>query len=119
MCRRRDCQPLAINAASLSTQISGLPFSGPAGAVRIALIDDQWVAFPKYSDKERAVFDMVVAGRNVVAADGSDDSDRALHWAAEQAFRDASAVALALAIGAATLCPSSTTTVFSSGSFMR
>ncbi|GAA1970229.1 polyribonucleotide nucleotidyltransferase [Isoptericola halotolerans] len=64
---------LAMNAASASTQISGLPFSGPAGAVRIALIDDQWVAFPKYSDKERAVFEMVVAGRKVVAADGSED----------------------------------------------
>ncbi|ACZ30248.1 guanosine pentaphosphate synthetase I/polyribonucleotide nucleotidyltransferase [Xylanimonas cellulosilytica DSM 15894] len=54
---------LAINAASLSTQISGLPFSGPVAGVRIALIDGQWVAFPKYSDKERAVFEMVVAGR--------------------------------------------------------
>jgi polyribonucleotide nucleotidyltransferase len=64
---------LAINAASISTQISGLPFSGPVGAVRIALIDGQWVAFPKYSDKERAVFDMVVAGRIVTAADGSSD----------------------------------------------
>ncbi|KRD40434.1 polyribonucleotide nucleotidyltransferase [Oerskovia sp. Root918] len=56
---------LAINAASISTQLSGLPFSGPIGAVRVALIDGQWVAFPKYSDKERAVFDMVVAGRVV------------------------------------------------------
>jgi len=54
---------LAINVASLSTQLSGLPFSGPVGAVRIALVDGQWVAFPKYSDKEKAVFDMVVAGR--------------------------------------------------------
>ncbi len=54
---------LAINAASLSTQISGLPFSGPVAGVRVALIDGQWVAFPKYSDKERAVFEMVVAGR--------------------------------------------------------
>ncbi|MCF4122957.1 polyribonucleotide nucleotidyltransferase [Antribacter sp. KLBMP9083] len=64
---------LAINAASASTQISGLPFSGPVGAVRIALVDGQWVAFPKYSDKERAVFDMVVAGRVVTADDGSTD----------------------------------------------
>ena len=30
---------LAINAASASTQISGLPFSGPVGGVRVALID--------------------------------------------------------------------------------
>lgn len=56
---------LAINAASLSTQISGLPFSGPIGGIRIALIDGQWVAFPRHSDKEKAVFDMVVAGRKV------------------------------------------------------
>ena len=56
---------LAINAASMSTQISGLPFSGPVGAVRIALVDGQWVAFPRYSERERATFDMVVAGRVV------------------------------------------------------
>jgi len=54
---------LAINAASASTQLSGLPFTGPIAGVRIALVDGQWVAFPKYSQKERAVFDMVVAGR--------------------------------------------------------
>ena len=30
---------LAINAASASTQISGLPFSGPVGGVRVALIE--------------------------------------------------------------------------------
>ena len=56
---------LAINAASASTMLSGLPFSGPIGGVRVALIDGQWVAFPRHSDLERAVFDMVVAGRVV------------------------------------------------------
>ena len=64
---------LAINAASLSTQLSGLPFSGPVGGVRVALIDGQWVAFPKYSQIEEAVFSMVVAGRVVTEADGSQD----------------------------------------------
>ncbi|MFD1861225.1 polyribonucleotide nucleotidyltransferase [Aeromicrobium camelliae] len=54
---------LAINAASASTQISGLPFSGPIGATRVALIDGQWVAFPSHSQLENAVFDMVIAGR--------------------------------------------------------
>src|SRR5690349_9337854 len=54
---------LAINAASISTQISGLPFTGPVGGVRVALIDGQWVAFPRHSQLENAVFDMVVAGR--------------------------------------------------------
>ncbi|GGB97609.1 polyribonucleotide nucleotidyltransferase [Cellulomonas carbonis] len=56
---------LAINAASMSTQLSGLPFSGPVGGVRIALVDGQWVAFPRYSERQRATFDMVVAGRVV------------------------------------------------------
>ena len=56
---------LAINAASLSTQLSGLPFSGPVAGVRVALIDGQWVAFPTWDQLENAVFDMVVAGRVV------------------------------------------------------
>ncbi|QGQ19648.1 polyribonucleotide nucleotidyltransferase [Cellulomonas sp. JZ18] len=60
---------LAINAASISTQISGLPFSGPVGAVRIALIDGQWVAFPRYTERERATFEIVVAGRVVEGGD--------------------------------------------------
>ncbi|MCX6455070.1 MAG: polyribonucleotide nucleotidyltransferase [Actinobacteria bacterium] len=53
---------IAINAASMSTQLAGLPFTGPIGAVRIALIEGQWVAFPNHSDLDKAVFDMVVAG---------------------------------------------------------
>ncbi|HEX4704638.1 MAG TPA: polyribonucleotide nucleotidyltransferase, partial [Pseudonocardiaceae bacterium] len=54
---------VAINAASASTQLSGLPFSGPIGGVRVALIDGQWVAFPTRELLAKAVFDMVVAGR--------------------------------------------------------
>ncbi len=56
---------IAINAASASTQLAGLPFSGPIGATRVALINDQWVAFPTHEQLETAVFDMVVAGRVV------------------------------------------------------
>ncbi|WP_010524036.1 polyribonucleotide nucleotidyltransferase [Nesterenkonia sp. F] len=77
---------VAINGASMSTQLSGLPFSGPIGGVRMALIDDgegaQWVAFPKHSQLQHAVFDMVVAGRisgddiavMMVEAEATDDS---------------------------------------------
>ena len=54
---------VAINAASASTQLAGLPFSGPIGAVRVALIDGTWVGFPTVEQLEGAVFDMVVAGR--------------------------------------------------------
>src|SRR5918992_2114014 len=66
---------LAINAASASTQISGLPFSGPVGGARVSLIDGTWVAFPTYEQIRRSVFDMVVAGRLV--GDGP-DSDVAI-----------------------------------------
>jgi polyribonucleotide nucleotidyltransferase len=54
---------IAINAASLSTQLAGLPFSGPIGGVRVALIKGQWVAFPTHPQLAEATFDMVVAGR--------------------------------------------------------
>ncbi|WP_370333121.1 polyribonucleotide nucleotidyltransferase [Mycolicibacterium hippocampi] len=65
---------LAINAASASTQISGLPFAGPVGGVRVALVDGTWVAFPTVEQLENAVFDMVVAGRKV----GDDPKDTAI-----------------------------------------
>lgn len=60
---------LAINAASASTQISGLPFSGPIAGVRLALVpghgehEDQWVVFPNQKTVEESVFDLTVAGR--------------------------------------------------------
>ncbi|MBO2446689.1 polyribonucleotide nucleotidyltransferase [Actinomadura barringtoniae] len=54
---------VAINAASMSTQLAGLPFSGPIGGVRVALIEGQWVGFPTHPELENATFDMVVAGR--------------------------------------------------------
>jgi polyribonucleotide nucleotidyltransferase len=60
---------VAINAASLSTQLSGLPFSGPIGGVRVALIKGQWVGFPNHSQLEEATFDMVVAGRVIESGD--------------------------------------------------
>ena len=69
---------VAINAASASTQLSGLPFSGPVGGVRIALIPTaadpagQWVAFPTVEQLGDAVFDMVVAGRVVGSGDSAD-----------------------------------------------
>src|SRR5690554_4599091 len=68
---------LAINAASASTQISGLPFSGPIAGVRLALMSgqggDQWIAFPTVSQLEEAVFDLTVAGRIVTDASGKED----------------------------------------------
>jgi polyribonucleotide nucleotidyltransferase len=63
---------VAINAASFSTKLSGLPYAGPIGATRVAHIDGQWVAFPTHDELTRATFDMVVAGRTL------DDGDVAI-----------------------------------------
>jgi polyribonucleotide nucleotidyltransferase len=60
---------LALNAASASTMISGLPFDGPVSGLRLALIDGQWVAFPRWDERERAVFELVVAGRVIEGND--------------------------------------------------
>jgi polyribonucleotide nucleotidyltransferase len=76
---------LAINAASASTQLAGPAVHGPIGGVRVALIDGQWIAFPQHEDLDRAVFDMVVAGRIVgddvaimmVEAEATTSHDRA------------------------------------------
>ncbi|MCL9761524.1 polyribonucleotide nucleotidyltransferase [Frankia sp. AiPa1] len=61
---------VAINAASASTTLSGLPFTGPIGATRVGYVDGEWIAFPTHGELARATFDMVVAGR--VVEDGSD-----------------------------------------------
>ncbi len=60
---------VAINAASMSTMLAGLPFSGPIGATRVALVEGAWVAFPTHEELKQATFDMVVAGREL---DGGD-----------------------------------------------
>ena len=54
---------VAINAASMATTLAGLPFSGPIGGVRVALIDETWVCFPTVEQVTRSSFQMVVAGR--------------------------------------------------------
>lgn len=54
---------VAINAASMATTLAGLPFSGPIGGVRVALIDETWVCFPTVEQVAKASFQMVVAGR--------------------------------------------------------
>jgi polyribonucleotide nucleotidyltransferase len=54
---------LAINSAAASVLLSGLPFTGPVGATRVACVNGEWVAFPTHTELQDATFDMVVAGR--------------------------------------------------------
>ncbi|MBW3580439.1 MAG: polyribonucleotide nucleotidyltransferase [Actinobacteria bacterium] len=60
---------LAINAASAALMVSGIPFSGPLGAVRVAYgLDGAWHPHPTYQDGDASTFELVVAGRR----DGDD-----------------------------------------------
>jgi polyribonucleotide nucleotidyltransferase len=61
---------LMINGASAALSLSGIPFDGPIGAVRVAFsVDGEWIAFPTYEEGEAATFEMVVAGRELEDGD--------------------------------------------------
>ncbi len=62
---------LAINAASAALMVSGIPFDGPIGAVRIAWSrDGSWIPHATYQEGEESTFELVVAGRAL--GEGSD-----------------------------------------------
>src|SRR3954471_9908825 len=57
---------LAINAASAALMLSGIPFEGPIGAVRLAYsTDGEWLGHPTYQEGDASTFELVVAGREV------------------------------------------------------
>jgi len=61
---------LAINAASAALMISGVPFEGPIGAVRLAYTPEgEWLAHPTYAEGEMSTFEVVVAGRELPDGD--------------------------------------------------
>ncbi|HUR49622.1 MAG TPA: polyribonucleotide nucleotidyltransferase [Acidimicrobiales bacterium] len=57
---------ICINAASAALMLSGMPFDGPIGAVRVAYTTDgKWIPHPTYQDGDASTFELVVAGRRV------------------------------------------------------
>jgi len=61
---------VAINGASAALSLSGIPFDGPIGAVRLAFTaDGQWIPHPTYEEGSESQFEIVVAGR---ALNGND-----------------------------------------------
>ena len=78
---------LAINSAACSVLLSGLPFTGPVGATRVACVAGQWIAFPTITELEGATFDMVVAGRLIT--EGPTAGDVAIMMVEAEATRDA------------------------------
>ena len=76
---------IALNGASAALSVSPIPFEGPIGGVRLALIDGDWVPFPSFEQVDASVFEMVVAGTrnddgeidiNMVEAGASTDALR-------------------------------------------
>src|SRR5207248_530398 len=76
---------IAINGASAALMLSGIPFEGPIGAVRIAFTTEgKWIPHPTYQDGDESTFELVVAGRAVdddiaimmVEAGGTEDAWR-------------------------------------------
>lgn len=76
---------LALNGASAALTISPIPFEGPIGAIRLALIDGGWVPFPTYEQGEEAVFEIVVAGKR--NAEGNIDISMVEAGASEEGYR--------------------------------
>jgi polyribonucleotide nucleotidyltransferase len=61
---------LAINASSAALMLSGIPFDGPIGAVRVSYTQDgAWIPHPTYSDGDESTFELVVAGRELADGD--------------------------------------------------
>ena len=60
----KDVDPdiLSFIAASAAIGISGLPFNGPLGAVRVGFIEGQYCLNPNRSDMDNSLLDMVIAG---------------------------------------------------------
>ena len=62
----------SINGASAALTVSGVPFNGPIGAVRLAHHDGAWIAHPTFQEGDASTFEIVVAGRKL------DDGDVAI-----------------------------------------
>ncbi|HEX5472618.1 MAG TPA: polyribonucleotide nucleotidyltransferase [Lacipirellulaceae bacterium] len=60
--RQMDGDVLAMNGASAALCLSPLPFKGPLGAVRLALVDGQFVPFPTHDELEVSELDLIISG---------------------------------------------------------
>jgi len=57
-------ESLAGVAASAALAISGIPFDGPMGELRVAMINDTFVLNPSLSDLQNANLELIVAGKD-------------------------------------------------------
>ncbi len=76
---------IALNGASAALTVSPIPFEGPIGAIRLALLDGEWIPFPTYEQGDEAVFEIIVAGKR--NADGAVDITMVEAGASENGYR--------------------------------
>src|SRR4030088_2000506 len=60
---------LSINGASAALTVSGIPFDGPIGAVRLSRQGSDWIAHPTFEESTESTFELVVAGRMIDSGD--------------------------------------------------
>src|SRR5579875_2773660 len=60
--RENDPDVLGINGASCALALSDIPFHGPVGAVRIGIVDDQFVVNPTYAERLVSTLNIMVVG---------------------------------------------------------
>jgi polyribonucleotide nucleotidyltransferase len=59
----------SINGASAALMVSGIPFDGPIGAVRLSRHGDEWITHPTFAESAESTFELVVAGRRIESGD--------------------------------------------------
>ncbi|MBS1821231.1 MAG: polyribonucleotide nucleotidyltransferase [Acidobacteria bacterium] len=60
--KENDTDVLGINGASCALALSDIPFGGPVGAVRIGIVDDQFIVNPTYAEREKSTLNIMVVG---------------------------------------------------------
>lgn len=60
--RENDPDVLGINGASCALALSDIPFHGPVGAVRVGIVDDQFIVNPTYAEREKSTLNIMVVG---------------------------------------------------------
>ena len=60
--RQNDPDVLAMNGASAALCLSGMPFEGPVGAVRVGMVDGKFVTNPTTEQQAASTLELVVAG---------------------------------------------------------
>jgi polyribonucleotide nucleotidyltransferase len=60
--KENDPDVLGMNGASCALSLSDIPFHGPVGAVRIGLIDGNFIVNPTYAERAKSLINIMVVG---------------------------------------------------------